>query len=1006
MGKEYEIKFKLDAETDSSFSKAFSSASSDFKQLQAQVSDISRGRGVNKGLLGSLLDPLRRNMRQTQADAKKTASAAENMFGLIKKAGVGIAGFLAARNVLNLGKDFIQTFATFEQGMANVRAVSGLGKTSKDFELLTAKAREMGERTSKTASEAADGLQYLALAGWNTEQMLAGIEPVLRLSEAGAMDLGRASDLATDSMAALGLEVQDLPAYLDKVAQASRRSNTSVEQLMDAFLIAGGSFKTFKVPLEEATSLLGTLANRGFKGSEAGTAMNAIITNLTSGLGQSGKAMKELELSAFDAKGNFKGLEQVFRDVKAKLDPMTDAQKAQYISMIAGKEHLKTFTGILDGLGNEYGNLKKEVSSADGALMEMAETQMDTLSGSMKLMESAFESAKISLGEKFAPTVRRVVDDITTWIPQAMGELESLMDGPAWQNADILGKAKLAWDKIIGEPLAAWWDSSGRQQVAAVTKEIAKMVWSGISGLAKESLGALSGSPTGILAAGALAIPATKVTKGAGKIVKSLSGMSKAGAGAASSMGIVARSAGLVGPAIAALANPIGLAVAGIGALAGGWYLYRKHQEKARQDLIRMGDSLKKSLSDYSAVENQTQKTKDLITEYNRLKAKIADSATPAAQLTEAKRKLRDVEKELIEMYPEMLSYHDIENGKLDEKIGKIDRLTDAQREEAKLKLEQEIANSYGRKDDLEKEIVELREKRITIEVDKEQLYDAHIAFLELENEYRRIMQMDESDDRTRMLEDLRSRVNEAGKGVGEYFEHLGGLLGTSERIHEKYADAVNSLVATSDELKVAEESYQQLYDAQNKMIQLNLGAKLEEQSKKFNQLSSEEKKRFDEALTAAGKLNAEMRLLPTDKKINLEVIWKESGKLKSNFDLGTSIIQKDTTPSFPSFGLKEYADGGFSNQPSIFGEAGMEVAIPINNKQRSHDLLEKTNRIMGHTGSGGGNEINVTWAPQITVQGGANVKQDVSEALNQAKGEFERWFQSMMRQQGRVSMR
>jgi len=444
----------LGAELESTFTKSFTEASNDFKELMKNVKDLSKTRGSS-----NITKPVRDDLKKTQEEMRKTEKTSESMISLLKKAGVVLTGVFAAGTIVGFGKDLVQTYAGFEQGMANVRAVSGLQKDSDEFSQLSAKAREMGERTSKTASEAADGLQYLALAGWNTEQMLAGIEPVLRLSEAGNLDLGRASDLATDSMAALGVKVNELPGYLDKVAQTSRRSNTSVEQLMDAFLVAGGTFKTFNVPLEEANALLGIMANRGYKGSEAGTAMNAIVTNMTSGAGQAGKAMKELNISAFDSKGKFKGLENVFREVKGKIDKMTDSQKAQYIAMIAGKEHLKTFTGILDGLGGEYGDLKKQVSAADGALMEMADTQMDTFLGSMKLLDSAVESAKISLGEKMAPAIRWVADLLSTTIPKAMETAEAffLKTGefitPFIESAKVLSSDMFEDAKTLFSPL-------------------------------------------------------------------------------------------------------------------------------------------------------------------------------------------------------------------------------------------------------------------------------------------------------------------------------------------------------------------------------------------------------------------------------------------------------------------------------------------------------------------------------------------------------------------------
>lgn len=403
----YQIAFQLGASMNSSMRTAFANTNRNLSDMSRNTSDANRQTGKLSKSLGAL---------------SKVAAAA----------GVALAGAMTVK----FGKDAVNTFATFEQSMANVKAVSGVA--GEEFDMLAEKAKQMGATTSKTAAEAADGLQYLALAGWDTQQMIAGIEPVLRLSEAGALDLGRASDLVTDSMSALGVEVQDLPGYLDQVAQTSRRANTNIDALMEAFLVSGGTFKTFNIPLEEANALLGIMANRGYKGSQAGTAMNAIVTNLTSGAGAAGKAMNELGISAFDNQGKFKGLENVFLEVKSKLDVMTDAQKAQYISMIAGKEHLKTFTGIMDGLGNEYNDLKSEISGADGALQDMADTQMDTYLGAMKLLESAIDGVKLAVGERLAPSIRRVAEFITTNMSTVQSVIEKFMD----RTGNALGTMK------------------------------------------------------------------------------------------------------------------------------------------------------------------------------------------------------------------------------------------------------------------------------------------------------------------------------------------------------------------------------------------------------------------------------------------------------------------------------------------------------------------------------------------------------------------------------------
>lgn len=320
---------------------------------------------------------------------------------VVTGAGVALAGGLGFA---------VKTAMDFESQMSNVKAISGA--TGDDFAQLSQKAREMGSQTSKTATESAEALGYMALAGWDTQQMLGGLEPILRLSEAGAIDLGRASDLVTDSMSAMGITVKDLPAYLDMVAQASRRSNTDIDALMEAFMITGGTLSSFGVPLEESTSLLGVLANRGYKGAEAGRAMNAIFTNLTSGMGMAGKAMNELGISAFDTNGDFKGLESVLMEVNEATKGMSDEQRAQYVSMIAGKEHLKTFQALLGGLDEEYVGLKDSISNSDGALMDMATTMQDNLAGSFTQLMSAVEELAISIGSALIPILRAMTDGL------------------------------------------------------------------------------------------------------------------------------------------------------------------------------------------------------------------------------------------------------------------------------------------------------------------------------------------------------------------------------------------------------------------------------------------------------------------------------------------------------------------------------------------------------------------------------------------------------------------
>ncbi|MBJ6362096.1 phage tail tape measure protein [Paenibacillus sp. GCM10012307] len=1046
MSKEYEIAFKLGAQMESSFVRSFSDASKDFKELQRYVERMNKETGP-----ANTTRPLRDDLKRTQKELQNMQQRADKVFSFIKRAGATVAGVFAVNKIVGAGKDIMQTFANFEQGMADVKAVSGA--SGKDFELLTAKAKEMGSATSKTATEAAEGLKYLALAGWNTEQVLAGIEPVLRLSEAGTMDLGLASDLATDSMAAMGIGVNELMPYLNMVAQTGRKANTSVQQLMEAFVIGGGVFKTFKVPLEESNALLGILANRGFKGTEAGTAMNAIVTNLTSGLGQAGTAMEDLKLSAFDSKGNFKGLERTFRDIKARLDPMTDAQKAQYIAMIAGKEHLKTFTGILDGLGNEYDALKKSVLNADGALMDMSKTQMDTYLGSLNLLKAAVDGFKISIGNKLAPTIRSTADQLTAYIPKVMNRFEKEYDAmtksPVWKNTDWLGQIKIAWDRLISQPFDAWWQQSGKSEFVRIINTMGSTAKKLFGSMVNEAF-SFNGTSS-LLAAGALAIPAFKMgkgtlettksiavltkllggaEKGAGKAAKGLAKAGEAAGEAASGVGQAAKASRLFGPALSMMTSPVGLAIGGIGLLTAGVIAYKKHQEQARQSLINMGSSLQEASKHYKDVSEKSDFTKNLTREYRELYDAVRKNAGSAEELAEKQQRMRDIVVELQQLFPQTLTNYDIENGRIMERLGLLDQMSESEMALERLRLEGAVAEKRAQQPKLEKEIKSLeaqvvkREENVKSLVAERDAVDRAIPVMEqYEVQLRRIFELYAAEERTAKIENLLEKANELGSTVGLTFNNAGQILGASagaldskrQKLNEDLSKAVNKKMKSDDELRAAKSSYQELYDSQKKIIELDLGGTLEQQAKKFKDMSTEEQARFNQAVIKIDEVNKRMSQIPTDHKVNIQVIWSE---------IGGSIADAIRNPGFkvtaPS-GIDEYAEGGFASKPSIFGEAGLEAAIPINDKPRSHAILEQTNRMMGYdraeaasqminsTTNHNAGDVQVHFNPTITVHGGGDSKDvdgKITQAMQRAKNEFVRDFKAMLQQEKRLSFR
>lgn len=374
-------------------------------QLSSMEQDLKK---VNKEIdvqssswykLGQSLEPIGKKMQDI---GKGMESVGKD---LTKTVTLPIAGIGTA--AIKIGMDF-------EESMSKVKAMSGA--TSEEMVLLERAARDAGASTSKSAKDAADALGYMALAGWDSTTSMEALMPVLRLSEAGNIDLAKASSLVTDSMSAMGLTTKDLPGYLDIVAQTARSSNTDIDQMAEAYLKVGGTLRGLGVPLEESALALGFLANSGIKGSEAGTALNAVMTNLTAPTGRAKEALSDLGFSAFDSQGNFKGLENVLFDLKGKLSGLTEEQRNTYLAMIGGKEHVKDLNALLNGLDDSYDDLTQSIKESDGALEDVAKTMQDNNKGSLTALKSAIEELGLKIYDVLKPSIANIIESIQGFI--------------------------------------------------------------------------------------------------------------------------------------------------------------------------------------------------------------------------------------------------------------------------------------------------------------------------------------------------------------------------------------------------------------------------------------------------------------------------------------------------------------------------------------------------------------------------------------------------------------
>ena len=354
-------------------------------------------------------------------------AATKGLGGIAKAAGAATAAAASAvaSTVVGLGKAAVGVGMEFETSMSGLAATAGIDAGSEQYQRLEDAAREMGRATSKSAAESADALQYMALAGWSVDDSIKGLPSILHLSEASGMDLAQTSDMVTDTMSALGVSINELPAYLDVVAKAQNKTNQSAEQLMDAYLGVGGTLKSLGVSTEESASALGVLANRGTKGSEAGTALNPIMVNLTTGAGQAGKAMDALGVSAFDSEGNFIGLKATLEKVNGATKGMTQEERNAALAAIGGKQHLDSLQKLMAGLNDttadgtqEWEAITQELNNAGGALEEMRDRKVDNLAGDIDVIKSAASDLGISIYKDVNTPLRNVAQFGTEMITE------------------------------------------------------------------------------------------------------------------------------------------------------------------------------------------------------------------------------------------------------------------------------------------------------------------------------------------------------------------------------------------------------------------------------------------------------------------------------------------------------------------------------------------------------------------------------------------------------------
>lgn len=294
---------------------------------------------------------------------------------------------------------------SFQASMSQVAATMGV--STEEIQSLTDKAREMGSTTAFTATQAADALNYLALAGYDADKAAEVLPSVLSLAAAGGMDLAYASDLVTDAMASLNIEAtkQNVDRFGDQLAMAASKANANVSQLGEAILTVGGTAANLKEGTTELTTALGLLANVGIKGAEGGTHLRNIILSLQSPTKDARAVVDELGLAVYDAEGNMRGLDDILTDLNDAMAGMSQGDKDGIINSLFNKTDLAAVNGLLAAQGEQWETLASQIGSASGSMEQMADTQLDNLQGAVTIAQSALEGLQLAIYDELEPTL-------------------------------------------------------------------------------------------------------------------------------------------------------------------------------------------------------------------------------------------------------------------------------------------------------------------------------------------------------------------------------------------------------------------------------------------------------------------------------------------------------------------------------------------------------------------------------------------------------------------------
>ncbi|MBS4188654.1 phage tail tape measure protein [Bacillus sp. FJAT-49705] len=885
--------------------------------------------------------------------------------------------------IVGLGTAAVKAGADFEEGMSRVSAISGA--TGKDFTDLRDLAKQLGADTKYSATEAASGMEFLAMAGFKTKDILSAMPGMLDLAAAGALDLGRAADIASNILSAFNIDAGKAGHVADVLAKAAASANTNVEQLGEGMKYLAPAANSLGWTLEDSTAAMMALGDAGIQGSLAGQAFASSLVRLANPTKRMGKVIKNTGMEFFDAAGNMKSMPEVIKELEIGLKGMTQEQKAAYLSMLFGAEAYKHWAVLLEkGSGALQENVDM-LEKADGAAKEMAKTMSDNLKGELKTLLSALEGLAIKLSEILIPILRDVVEKLTEWT-RAFAKLD---EGTQKTILAVAGIAAAIGPALV--VLGALVSSVGAIVSALGTVSAA---------IAVVTTGAAAATP----AVGALAAVFTALTGPVGLAIAAIAGLTAGGIALYKNWEKIMELPGPLKTAIFAL-------VPGLTAVVGGIKLVQDAASDAIPEIDRFGEGISKGtkkalegffeLSDGAAVKvkemtlGQKRMTEEmaasLVESYSKMNeqilAKMDERHTKQLESTRAyfinSNVLTDTEEEKIlakidernKAEQERQQYHG-------QRIKEIIETAAAEKRELTEREQQTINNiqqimnenavKYLSKNEVESKVILEKMKqqagditaRQAAEVVKNSNKQRTDAVKEAEKEYKEkiaaiIRMRDESgvitaeqaekmiaeakkqrDETVKHAEDMHKNVvGEAKKQAGEHLEHVNWETG---EVLSKWEVFKNKVGTTFDLTVGLTKKYWKMMtdEVTEKAENIKTNALTA-----FETLKNKAEEKFiqtkDKILTPIKEAKEKISGLVDDIKgffenMKLKIPKIEMPKLPKFKLTGEFSLNP---PSVPKIGVDWYAKGAVFTKPTVFntpyglkgfGEAGAEAALPL----------------------------------------------------------------------------